>query len=372
MKQRQRVQAALRFECPDRLPANESPWEQTAAAWYDSGIPRSVSLADYFDFDIAMMYLDPSPRFDMKVLNRDAGNITYEDRFGYTITKPEGVSATMHFQRHVTTDVAAWERIKPRFALSSEPQEPARIDDAMYFAHFDAYPTWEEAVAKYRRIRSEGRYVLFMLYGPWEATWRHRGMENLLMDVATDPDWVRDMAETYQNLVMDVVQRCVELGMIPNGILTADDLGSAHGPLMAPQPWSAVFKPQVARLGAFLRQHGIDFWLHSDGAVGLLIDDFVDAGVQVLNPLEVKAGMDVVELRRRYGKRLAFYGNIDATKMAGPQETIVTELRRKIPIACQGGYVFHSDHSCPPGVSLERYRWILETARAIFAEGGQT
>ena len=163
-----------------------------------------------------------------------------------------------------------------------------------------------------------------------------------------------------------------QLGMIPDGILTADDLGSAHGPLMAPQTWSAVFKPQVARLGAFLRQHGIDFWLHSDGAVGLLIDDFVDAGVQVLNPLEVKAGMDVVELRRRYGKRLAFYGNIDATKMAGPQETIVTELRRKIPIACQGGYVFHSDHSCPPGVSLERYRWILETARAIFAEGGQT
>jgi uroporphyrinogen decarboxylase len=195
-------------------------------------------------------------------------------------------------------------------------------------------------------------------------------MENLLIDVATQPDWVRDMAETYQSLVLDVLARCVQLDMIPDGVLAADDLGSAHGPLMAPRTWAALFKPQVARLGAFLQKHGIDFWLHSDGAVGLLIDDFVDAGVQVLNPLEVKAGMDVVELRQRYGKRLAFYGNIDATKMAGPQEAIAAELGRKIPLAREGGYVFHSDHSCPPGVSLDRYRWILQTARAIFAEGG--
>lgn len=88
----------------------------------------------------------------------------------------------------------------------------------------------------------------------------------------------------------------------------------------------------------------------------------------MLNPLEAKAGMDVVELRKRYGSRLAFYGNIDATKMAGPREVIESELRRKIPMARNGGYVFHSDHSCPPDVTLERYQWILNTARAIFAE----
>jgi uroporphyrinogen decarboxylase len=157
--------------------------------------------------------------------------------------------------------------------------------------------------------------------------------------------------------------------MKPDGVLTADDLGSAHGPLMSPRTWADVFQPEVARLGRFLRGHGIDFWMHSDGAIGPLIDDFVEAGVEVLNPLEAKAGMDVVELRRRYGTRLAFYGNIDATKMAGPQEIIRAELRRKVPVARDGGYVFHSDHSCPPSVTLERYRWILETARSIFAEG---
>lgn len=368
MDSRERVRTALRFERPDRLPANESPWEQTAAAWYDQGIPRSMSLADFFGFDISMMFLDTSPRFEMRVLGCEAGNITYEDRFGYTITKPDGVSATMHFRHHVTTDQEAWDGIKPRFALRNDPDEPARIDDKMYFGHFDPYPTWDEAVAKHHRIRTANRYLLFMFYGPWEATWRHRGMENLLMDVAADPDWVRDMAEVYQSLVIDVLQRCVELGMKPDGVLAADDLGSAHGPLLSPRMWADIFKPQVVRLGEFVRRHGIDFWMHSDGAVGPLIDDFVDAGVQVLNPLEAKAGMDVVELRERYGRRLAFYGNIDATKMAGPQEKIEAELRRKIPIAREGGYIFHSDHSCPPDVTLGRYRWILETARAIFLE----
>lgn len=368
MNSRERVQAALQFERPDRLPANESPWEQTAAAWYEQGIPRGMSLADYFGFDLAMMYLDTSPRFPMQVLERARGVITYEDRFGYTIAKPEGVSATMHFQRHVTNDRAAWDRIRPRFGVETGPVEQARIDDAMYFGHFDSYPTWEDAAAKYGRLRRTDRYVLFMCYGPWEATWRHRGMEPLLADVATDPEWVAEMAETYQTLVIEVLQRCLELGIKPDGLLTADDLGSAYGPLMSPRAWAAIFKPQVARLGEFLQQHGIAFWMHSDGAVGPLIDHFVDAGVTVLNPLEAKAGLDVVDLRKRYGRRLAFYGNIDATKMAGPEAAIREELQRKIVAGRNGGYIFHSDHSCPPGVSLERYTWILAKARAIFDE----
>jgi uroporphyrinogen decarboxylase len=366
MNSRERVQAALRFEPPDRLPANESPWEQTAAAWYEQGIPSEMLLADYFGFDIAMMYLDTSPRFEMKVVHRDGSNFTYEDRFGYTVTKSVSMSATMQFHRHVTTDRAAWDVVGPRFALEADPTEPARVDDAMYFGHFAPYPTWQKAVEKYRRLRKTGRYVLFMCYGPWEATWRHRGMEQLLFDVATEADWVTDMAATYQTLVIDVLRRCVQFGMKPDGLLTADDLGSAHGPLMSPRTWSALFKPEVARLGEFLRQHDIAFWLHSDGAVGPLIDEFVDAGVEVLNPLEAKAGMDVVELRQRYGKQLAFYGNIDATKMAGPESLIREELQWKIPVGREGGYIFHSDHSCPPGVSLARYQWILDTARAIF------
>ena len=365
MTSRERVQAALAFEAPDRLPCHESPWEQTLSAWRTQGLPAAADLADCFDFDLSFMYLDTSPGFPQRILERAHGSITYEDRFGYTITKPEGMSATLHFRHHNTTDEEAWGRTKTGFTLS---EGPARIDEASYFGHFDPYPSWQEARVKYDRLRTPDRYMLFMCYGPWEATWRHRGMENLLTDVMISPDWVREMAESYQDLVIAVLRRCLDQGMKPDGVFTADDLGSSTGPLMAPGLWCDLFQPSVARLGDFLRENGIDFWMHSDGAIGMLIDPMVDAGVRVLNPLEAKAGMDVVELRRRYGDRLAFFGNIDATKMYGPIEGIEAELRRKIPLACDGGYIMHSDHSCPPEVSFERYCWIHKRAHALFDE----
>ena len=280
--------------------------------------------------------------------------------------KRDGVSGTMDFLGHVTADRQAWERIKPRFALSTDPGEPARIDQASYFAHFDPYPSWEEAVRKYRRIYATGRYMLFQAYGPWEATWRHRRMEDLLMDVAIEPDWVRDMADTYQDLVIAILGRCLDLGMKPDGFFMVEDLGSTRSTMISPESWRRVFKPAVARLGSFLQQHGIDFWMHSCGAVQPLLDDLVDCGLQVINPLQTNAGFDVVQMRKRYGGRLALYGNISVKKMLGARDELEQEIRRKVPVARQGGYIFHSDHSVPPQVSFERFCWILKTAREAF------
>jgi uroporphyrinogen decarboxylase len=371
MNHRERIRAALRFERPDRLPCHETPWEQTLAAWRKQGLPDGVSLEDHFGFDLAFMYLDTSPRFEQRILKREGGRITYEDRFGYTLEKKEGISATLDFKSHVTSGKEAWPAVKARLALSDDPAEPARIDDTSYFAHFAPYPTWAEARRKYDRIRRTDRYMLFMVYGPWEATWRHRGMESLLIDTAVDPDWVSEMAGAYQDLVIATLGRCIDEGMRPGGVLAADDLGMKTGLLISPQSWRGIYQPAVAGLGAFLDANGIDFWLHTDGAVKPLIDMFLECGVRVLNPLEVKAGMDAVDLRRRYGRELAFFGNIDAVKMGGPRDLIEEELRRKIPLALEGGFIMHSDHSCPPEVSLERYSWILETARRIFDQGAR-
>lgn len=366
MTHRERIQAALAFERPDRLPCHETPWEQTLAAWRKQGLPEGVSLEDYFGFDLSFMYLDVSPRFEQQVLQREGGMITYEDRFGYTIRKPEGISSTMEFLSHRTTGPEIWQEIKPRFRFSAGPNEPARLDDAMYFGHFAPYPSWAEAQVKYDQLRAQERYMLFMCYGPWEATWRHRGMERLLMDVVLDPDWVHDMAATYQELVIATLRHCLSLGLKPDGLLVADDLGSTFAPLMSPKTWRQVFRPPVMRLGEFLAEHQIAFWLHCDGRIHQLLDDLVDCGVRVLNPLEVKAGMDALELRQRYGQRLAFFGNIAATTMSGPLSELEAELRRKVPLARDGGYILHSDHSCPPEVSFERYCWLHQFAHKVF------
>jgi len=368
MTHRERIQATLRFERPDRLPCHETPWDQTLAAWYEQGLPRGLTPTDYFGFDLEYLYLDLSPRFEQRVLKRENGMITYEDRFGYTVKKHEAISSTIHFLRHATESQEAWERIKPRFTLSADPDEPARIDDLSYFAHFAPYPSWDQAIAKCRRLRAQGRYQLLVCYGPWEATWRHRGFESLLMDTVTDPDWVEDMAATYMKLLFAVVERCLTEGIRADGLFLTEDLGARNGPLISPKSWARIFKPWLGKLGTFLRERRIDLWMHSDGYIMPLLDHLIECGVQVLNPLEVKAGMDAVQIRRRYGKRLTFFGNIDATVMGGPQEVLAAELRRKVPLARAGGYIMHSDHSCPPEVTFDQYCWMYQAARRIFDE----
>ena len=77
MNHRERIKATLAFERPDQLPCHESPWEQTLKTWRAQGMLAEVSLEDYFDFDLAFMYLDTSPRFTQRILKQEGGMITY-------------------------------------------------------------------------------------------------------------------------------------------------------------------------------------------------------------------------------------------------------------------------------------------------------
>ncbi len=96
--------------------------------------------------------------------------------------------------------------------------------------------------------------------------------------------------------------------------------------------------------------------IHTDGNVNLLIPKLIEAGFTAIQPLEVKAGMDVVELKEKYGKTLSFIGNLDARKIANTKE-IEEEISRKIPVAKErGGYIACSDHSVPPNVSFNAFQ----------------
>lgn len=373
MTSRQRVKAAINprpcgrggvnHQKPDKMPCNESPWPDTVELWHKQGLPKETSVADYFGFDICAMSLDCSPRFEQKIIRHEGQYYTYQDRYGYTARKLYGKSSTIDFSSHVTKDKLSWEKHKHRWTLSDDPNEPARIDDASYFEHFDPYPSWDKAREKYMRLYDIGRYMLFDDYGPWESTWRHRGYQNQLMDVALEPDWLRKMAQTHQRLTIAVMKRCLELKMKPDGFFMVEDVAANRGLLLSPDSWRDIFKPMVKELGEFLAENDIDFWMHCCGNPETVFDDLIECGVKVIQPLQASTGLNVVDLRKKYGKKLAFYGNISAPKMAGPLDELEKEISSKVVIAKDGGYIFHSDHSVPPNVTFERYKWIIETAR---------
>lgn len=366
MTSRQRVKAAIRHEPVDRLPVHDQLWSQVPLLWKQQGLPADISPADYFGFDIANMFLDSSPRLEQKIVSRDGEYITYDDCFGYRVRKLDGKSSTLDFLSFKTTDKSVWESlIRPGFVLN--PDESARIDSSSYFAHLDPYPTWQEAIEKYRKIYATDKYVLFQAYGPWEATWRHRGADKMLMDIALEPDWVKEMADVYMDHLLNILKHCLELGLRPDGFFVVEDLGCNRGLLFSPEMWRATYRPAFERLGTFLAENKIDFLMHCCGNAEELFDDLIECGLQLMQPLQVRAGLDVVELRKKYGNRLAFWGNFHAEAMAGAIEPLKESIHRKIPGTHNGGYIFGSDHSIPPDVSFERYKWIIEEVQKVFS-----
>jgi uroporphyrinogen decarboxylase len=363
---RRNIQQVLAFRKPDWLPCAENFWEDTLIAWRGQGMPAGLSPQDCFDLDIDYMSIDASPRFDQQVVSREGDWYTYTDRWGYSAKKKYGKSSSVHFFNHVTTDRDAWKRNRHRWSLDVGMDDEARIDKKSYFEHFDRYPTWRDVAHIYRDVCATGRYLLYNVYGPWEATWRHRGYENALMDLIEDPEWIREMAETHVDLTISVLKRCIELDLRPDGLFMVDDLADNRGPLFSPGIWRDHFKPSVKRLGDYLKSEGIDFWTHCCGNPVSYFPDFIECGVRVVQPLQVSAGLHVARLRKEFGRELVLFGNISAHNMSGEPAAIEKEIAEKVGIASEGGYIFHSDHSIPPTISFERYQWVLSTARRLF------
>jgi uroporphyrinogen-III decarboxylase len=111
----------------------------------------------------------------------------------------------------------------------------------------------------------------------------------------------------------------------------------------------------------FVRSRGVEFvYLDSDGDVSSLIPVWLDAGVNVITPFEVQAGMDVTEVRRRYGRELRIWCGIDKRALVRGRDAIEAELARVAPLMKEGGYVAGLDHGVPPDVSFENYCYYME------------
>jgi uroporphyrinogen decarboxylase len=134
--------------------------------------------------------------------------------------------------------------------------------------------------------------------------------------------------------------------------------------LFSPEAWLEIYKPVMRQLGAYLREKGLQFWMHCCGNAEAIFQDLIECGVQVIQPLEAKSGLDIRLLRQRYGADLTFYGNIDVIEMAESDESAETEISGKLSAFDRsGGYIYHSDHSVPPEVSFQRYSHIINCVR---------
>ena len=168
------------------------------------------------------------------------------------------------------------------------------------------------------------------------------------------------MFEMHTELIIETMKKGIDIGIVPDGYFLVEDLGHTGGLIFSPEVYKRTVSPWHRKLGDFLHSHDIDFLMHSCGKVKELIPYFIDEGLDVLQAIEAKADQHVAELKKEYGNDLSFMGNIDVMKLSGSKEDIDREVEEKIiPAMKDGGYIYHSDHSIPPEVSLENYRYLM-------------
>lgn len=362
LSSRERIWRLLAHQEPDRIGLWDAYWIDTLTRWHAEGLPQDSTPERLLGFDFDVLFMDASLRLPECLLEDSPDYTIRQDKHGFVGKQWKGHAGALGYLSHAVTDWDDWRRLRPR--LEVDFGGTARIGPVSYFEPFTTYPTWEELARQVAALRSGERFILLHVYGPFEATWRKHGFEQSLMDLVLEPALMADMFEAHTDLVIAALEKARARGIVPDGLFLVEDLGVNTGLMFSRKQYRALLHPAHQRLGDYLHRAGIAYFVHSDGDIRALIPDLIEAGVQVLQPLEAKIGLDVRVLKREYGADLSFMGNIDATRMDGDPHAVETEIHEKIGAAMRGGgYIYHSDHSVPPTVSWERYQWIIACVR---------
>lgn len=244
----------------------------------------------------------------------------------------------------------SWEgRIKPLLK-----PDPRRIN-------FDAYRTTK------RHAAEKGLFFCWSGVNVFEIIKDVTGHENMLVGMALDPDWIKDMAATYADLVLRLQEILFQREGYPDGIWYYEDMGFKQRPFMSPAMYGQIIQPAHAATFGYAHAYGLPVIVHSCGFVEPLLPGLIESGMNCLQVIEIKAGMDLLKLHREFGDRISFMDGIDVRTLYTNDRAIIDrELVEKILIVKNGfGYVLHSDHSIPVTVRYDTYRYFIEKGLAL-------
>jgi hypothetical protein len=244
-------------------------------------------------------------------------------------------------------DMDDWRRVQPHYEFSE-----ARLAG-----------DWEKVA---REHLAAGRVLKAWIPGGFAEPRELMGDEALCVAYYEQPELVHDILSTIGETAFRVLERVTRT--VPIDVLnTGEDLAGKSGPLVGPKQVHEFIKPYYRRIWDMVHERGARlFSQDSDGNLEAVIPAFLEAGVNLMYPMEPAAGMDIVKVRERYGKRLALMGGIDKHVLRRSREEIVAELEYKIPpMVRSGGCVLGLDHRIPNGTPLENYRFYVAKAWEI-------
>ena len=345
---RQRLRAGFLHQTLDRVAMWDTYWAETLARWYDEGLPRDVDLSEFFGLDrISGHSCDCSFRLPGKVIEETDKYIISLNGMGMVQKSLKGIAGAPLLLDYLIKSKADWEHYKPLAHISTATERVPR-----------------DQLEANRTATKRGDFVAVSLPDPIWSLFHACSLKEGLIIMMQDPGWAREVVETFTELMVACLSEMVKSGFHIDGMLVYGDIAYNGGPFFSPKAFEQVLAPSYRRLFGYAREQGWPGMLHSDGDVRLLLPGLCKCNIDALHPFDSKAGMDVRELKPLYGDKLTFVGNISKDVMATTKENIEEEVATKVTAAKQGGgYVYHSDHSVPPSVSLENYLFTLECVR---------
>ena len=359
-----RMNKTLRHQEADQVPISDFFWGSFLERWRrELGLPEGTDIYRHYDLDwiATVPNMDPHIRpFD--VLEETSDHIVVRTGFEAVIRKQfaDPMPSFRRFETDTPEKMAAFRFDDPaddRRFFSPGDNQIAGVGDG--FARNS--PAWLESV---RSLHGD-----FPVYGSvceaQEMLWRIIGSEAVMLWIGLYPDEIGEFVRRIGEFAVGLTKaQIAAAGGRLDGMVIWGDVAYRKDLFFSPEYWRRHFKPVVRAIVDECHAHGLPVIYHGCGNVSRIFGDFIEAGIDAYNPLEAKAGLDVVDLRRRYGHALAFCGNMDVVTWAeGTRDDIKRMVLTKLNAAKGGGYIVQSDHSVPANVSAANYEYLVRLVR---------
>jgi uroporphyrinogen decarboxylase len=218
---------------------------------------------------------------------------------------------------------------------------------------------WETLRAKSLELRRTSNRALMVVLGCNLFEWGTflRRIDNFLMDLVAEPQKVEALLDALMERHLAVLDKtCRAVGDVADVIRFGDDLGTNNSLLMSPRTYRQLFKPRHAVLCDYVHKHTpMKTFLHSCGSIRLLLPDLIEAGFDIINPVQTTCkGMEPEGLKADFGQAICFWGGGCDTKSVLPRATpaeVKDHVKRRLDIFMPGGgFVFNTVHNILPEV----------------------
>jgi len=346
MNSNERVMRTLNYQKVDKIPIFDKFWGEFVENWRkEKEIVKEVDIYDYYQIDISVLV--PEETFfpsSKGIIEKRGGYTISEDGWGRKVRTREG----SYFSETIDTV------LKNKKDLDHLEFESAGLDIR--------YKDFLERVKEERGKRA----VFCKIGGPFIRSSFIRGEAEFLMDLTSDKGFARELVEKVGVHLLAVgLESLCRADLYDTGIWIYDDMGANNAPMFSPKIFEEIFLPVYKNMVSSFKKSGAKkVILHSDGNILPFLDMLIEAGIDGINPVEPKAGMNVLALKKRYGNALSYIGAVDNTFIlpSGDKERIKEHILPILEAGQEGGIIVGA-HSIGPDISVDTYDYYHSLVR---------